>query len=135
MISDIILSILILSGGIFAALGGLGVLRLPDVLIRMHASTKIGTLACGLVIAACAVHFGTTDIIIRAVAIVLFLLLTAPIAAHMIGRAALTIGVPLWRGENAGEGALDIQAPTKRPDAMPPYQRDDIALEDDGPNT
>ncbi|MEX5728683.1 multicomponent Na+:H+ antiporter subunit G [Rhodovulum iodosum] len=94
--SDAITSVLILLGGVFGVLGAVGLLRMPDVLIRMHASTKIGTLACGLIVIAAAVHFGSADITIRAVAILLFLLLTAPIAAHMIGRAAVSTGVALW---------------------------------------
>ena len=99
--SDTVTGILILCGSLFAVIGALGLLRLPDVLIRMHASTKIGTLACGLIMASCAVHFGTSEIIIRAVAVVLFLLLTAPIGAHMIGRSVLSTGVPLWKGKDA----------------------------------
>ncbi|MEM9726698.1 MAG: monovalent cation/H(+) antiporter subunit G [Pseudomonadota bacterium] len=93
---DVLLSVLLISSGAFALLGSVGLLRLPDVLIRMHASTKIGTLACGLVMAAAALHFGTSDSVIRALAIILFLFLTAPIGAHMIGRAAVSSGVPLW---------------------------------------
>lgn len=88
---------LVLVGTIFGLLGAVGLLRMPDVLVRMHASTKLATLACGLTLAAAAVHFGSADVTIRAVAILLFLLLTAPLAAHMIGRAAVTTGVPLWR--------------------------------------
>lgn len=88
---------LVLLGTAFGLLGAVGLLRMPDVLVRMHASTKLATLACGLTLAAAAVHFGSADVTIRAVAILLFLLLTAPLAAHMIGRAAVTTGVPLWR--------------------------------------
>ncbi|MEM7075421.1 MAG: monovalent cation/H(+) antiporter subunit G [Pseudomonadota bacterium] len=98
--SDWVTAILLLSGGIFAVIGSIGLLRLPDVLIRMHASTKIGTLACGLIVAGSAVYFGTPQIVIRAIAIILFLLGTAPIAAHMIGRAAVSTGVPLWRNDD-----------------------------------
>lgn len=100
--SEIIAGTLILLGGVFAVIGALGLVRMPDVLIRMHASTKIGTLACGLIMAASAVVFGTQDIIIRAVAIVLFLLLTAPIGAHMVGRSVILTGVPLWRTGKTG---------------------------------
>lgn len=91
-----ITAFLLLSGGVFAVIGSVGLLRLPDVLIRMHASTKIGTLACGLIIAGSAIFFAEAQITIRVIAIVLFLLLTAPIAAHMIGRAAVSTGVKLW---------------------------------------
>ena len=54
-----ITGLLVLAGGVFALLGGLGMLRLPDVLIRMHASTKIGTLASALTLLGAAAHFGT----------------------------------------------------------------------------
>ena len=96
MILELILSALVLLGGFFALIAGLGILRLPDVLIRMHATTKAGTLASGLVMAAVAAGFGDASTVARAVAIVLFLMLTAPVAAHMIGRAAFRSGVALW---------------------------------------
>ena len=96
--TEIVTALLVLAGGFFALAAALGVLRLPDILIRMHASTKAGTLGCGLILVALAVHFGETDIVARAVAAIVFLLLTAPIAAHMIGRAAYRTGVPLWTG-------------------------------------
>jgi len=96
-----IVGILCLLGGGFALIAGLGVLRLPDVLIRMHASTKAGTLGAGLILAAVAIHFEDAAIAGKAAVAVLFLMLTAPIAAHMIGRAALRQGVSLWRTDPA----------------------------------
>jgi multicomponent Na+:H+ antiporter subunit G len=98
-----IVGILLLLGGFLAFVAALGVLRLPDVLIRMHASTKAGTLACGVVAVAAALHFADSGVTVRAVAIVLFLILTAPVAAHMIGRAAVRIGVPMWKPADARE--------------------------------
>ena len=96
MILELFLSACVLAGGFFAFVAGLGVLRLPDVLIRMHATTKAGTLASGLVMVAVAFGFADAPTIARAAAVVIFLLLTAPVAAHMIGRAAFRSGVPLW---------------------------------------
>lgn len=101
---EIVIGLLCLSGAFFALIAGLGVVRLPDVLIRMHASTKAGPLGSGLILAAVAVHFQELSITTKVVAAVLFLLLTAPIAAHMIGRAALRTGVPLWRTRNDRNG-------------------------------
>jgi multicomponent Na+:H+ antiporter subunit G len=98
--SDVIAGSLIILGGAFAIIGGLGLLRMPDVLIRMHASTKIGTLSTGLILVGCAIVYASPDVIIRAIAIMLFILLTAPIGAHMMGRSVLSTGVPLWKGEN-----------------------------------
>lgn len=95
--AEIIMAALILLGGFFCFVAGLGVLRLPDVLIRMHASTKAGTLGSGLILGAVAIYFADTATITRAVVAILFLLITAPVAAHMIGRAAYRSGVPLWR--------------------------------------
>ncbi|MCV6597825.1 MAG: monovalent cation/H(+) antiporter subunit G [Mangrovicoccus sp.] len=91
MIVTALIMALVIAGGAFAFFAGLGVLRLPGVLNKMHASTKAGTLGCTLTIAAAAVHFGDTSVSVRAIATVLFLLLTAPIAAHMIGRAAYRV--------------------------------------------
>jgi len=104
---ELIVGILILTGGAFGVLGAIGLIRMPDILIRMHASTKIGTLSCGLVVAAAAVHFGDWGTSVRAVLIIVFLVVTAPIASHMIGRAAVTTGVSLWRGAGPGAGRND----------------------------
>lgn len=94
--NDTIVSILIISGGAFAAVAGLGILRLPDVLIRMHASTKAGTLGVGLIVLGVAVHFMTSLVLTKALFIIAFLLLTAPVGAHLVGRAAYRRGLPLW---------------------------------------
>ena len=104
---DTITAIIVLLGALFALIGGLGILRLPDVLIRMHASTKIGTLSTGLILAGCAVVFANPDIIIRVIAIVLFILLTAPIGAHMMGRSVLSTGVPLWKNEDVAQDEVE----------------------------
>lgn len=95
--TELITAFLLIAGGLFAAVAGIGLLRLPDVLIRMHASTKAGTLGAGLMLAAVAVHFAEPGLALRALATIAFLLITAPVAAHMIGRAAYRAGVPLWR--------------------------------------
>lgn len=104
--AEYFIAAMVLLGGFFCFVAGLGILRLPDVLIRMHASTKAGTLGAGLILGAAAVYFGDTATTTRAVAAILFLLLTAPVAAHMIGRAAFKVGVPLWNTK-IEEGAED----------------------------
>lgn len=90
------LALVLGSGFVFVA--GLGVVRMPDFLIRMHASTKAGTLGCGLVIVAVATHFAAGDVAFRAFATTLFLLLTAPVSAHLIGRSAYKSGISLCPG-------------------------------------
>lgn len=93
--TDLIVAALLVAGGAFALVAGIGLFRLPDVIIRMHASTKAGTLGAGLILAAVAVHYDDTAIALRALATIAFLLITAPVSAHMIGRAAYRTGVPL----------------------------------------
>ena len=96
--TEYLIGVLVLLGSFFAFIAALGVVRLPDVLVRMHASTKAGTLSAGLVMLAAALWFWEMSIAFLVVAIVLFLLLTAPVAAHMIGRAAVRTGVKMWTG-------------------------------------
>lgn len=97
MIGEIALAALVILGGFFCLVAGLGILRLPDVLIRMHASTKAGTLGSGLILVAVAFFFADTATVTRALLAIVFLLITAPVAAHMIGRAAFRAGTPLWQ--------------------------------------
>lgn len=93
---DLLVAAFLVGGGVFCAVAGLGVLRLQDVIQRCHAATKAGTLGVGLVVLAVALYFHEVDVTTRAIAIFAFLLLTAPVGAHMIGRAAYRTGVPLW---------------------------------------
>jgi multicomponent Na+:H+ antiporter subunit G len=74
---------------------GLGLVRMPDLLTRMHASSKAGTLGAALVLAAAAVRLGEIGVTVRAALVVLFLFLTAPVASHLIARAGYRTGVPL----------------------------------------
>ena len=94
--NEVIVSVLIVLGGGFAAVAGLGLLRLPDVFIRMHASTKAGTLGVGLIVLGVAVNFASSLVLTKAVLIIAFLLLTAPVGAHLIARAAYRRGTRLW---------------------------------------
>lgn len=96
LLLDLMVALLLVAGGVFAAVAGLGILRLQDVLQRTHAATKAGTLGVGLVVLAVALFFHSIGVTTRAVAIFAFLLMTAPVGAHMIGRAAYRTHVPLW---------------------------------------
>lgn len=112
--NDLAAAVLLVAGGAFCAVAGIGLLRLPDVLVRMHASTKAGTLGVGLVVIAAALHFADAEVAVKAILIVVFLLLTAPVGAHLIGRAAYRSGTPLWEGtviderDRLGRGAGSV---------------------------
>jgi multicomponent Na+:H+ antiporter subunit G len=87
---------LMVVGATFGLLAAIGVLRMPDVFLRMHASTKSATLGIALIMLGASLYFGILAVTARSLAVVLFLFTTAPIAAHMIGRAAYFSRVPLW---------------------------------------
>ncbi|MCI5226588.1 MAG: monovalent cation/H(+) antiporter subunit G [Candidatus Electrothrix sp. AX2] len=89
-------TLLITIGSLFILLAGVGLVRMPDLFLRMSASTKAATLGVGTTLLGVAVYFNDFATFIRAGAIIVFLLLTAPVAAHLIGRAAYQDGVPLW---------------------------------------
>lgn len=93
---EVVTGVLMLFGSGFALISALGILRMPDVYIRMHAATKAGTLGAGLMLLALAVFFGDLGLMVEALSVVTFLLLSAPVAAHAIGRSAYLGGVPLW---------------------------------------
>ncbi|MBC7086078.1 MAG: monovalent cation/H(+) antiporter subunit G [Methanomethylovorans sp.] len=86
-----------LIGLVFVFLGMLGLIRLPDVYNRLHTTAKIGTVGAFGVMLSILIRAGFTPIGVKAIAVGLFLLLTAPIAAHMITRAAHRHGVGLCK--------------------------------------
>lgn len=90
-------------------LAALGIFRMPDTFTRMQAATKAATLGCGCLLLAVALHFGETAVTARALLVVIFLFLTAPVAAHVIARATYRAGVALWEHTVLDELARDRQ--------------------------
>jgi multicomponent Na+:H+ antiporter subunit G len=80
--------VLLVVGTLFMLIAAIGLVRMPDLFLRMSAATKASTLGILCMLCATALHFGDMVIALRVLAIASFLYLTAPIAAHMIGRAA-----------------------------------------------
>src|SRR3954454_18807558 len=96
--SERISAVLLVVGALFMLLAGLGVLRLPDLFMRLQAATKASTLGVGCLLLGAAVHFQELGVTTRAVLVIAFFFLTAPVGAHVIARAAYAVGVPLWEG-------------------------------------
>jgi multicomponent Na+:H+ antiporter subunit G len=95
---DVLAGLLLLAGASFMFIAALGAARMPDLMTRMHATTKAGVLGAGLMLAGVAVYFAEAGVLARAIAIIGFTTLTAPVAAHAIGRAGYFVGVPFWEG-------------------------------------
>ena len=93
---EFVTSFFLIIGAGFMLVAGLGLWRMPDLLTRMHATTKAGVLGAGLLLVGVGVYFWEVNVLVRVVAVIGFIMLTAPVAAHMIGRAGYFVGVPLW---------------------------------------
>lgn len=98
-----IAAFLLLAGSALCLLAAIGVLRLPDFFMRMHAATKAGVAGCGLVLAGVAAFDGSLETATKVGIAIAFLLLTTPVAGHLLGRAAYVSGVPLWAGTTEDE--------------------------------
>ena len=94
---EVVASVLLLAGVFLAVVAGIGLVRLPDVFSRMHAATKPATLGLLLVVLGGVVVMQDTSNSAKLLLVAAFQFLTAPVAAHMIGRAAY----------RSGTGALD----------------------------
>lgn len=92
----VISGVLLVIGGAFALVACIGLVRFPDLYTRIHAASKAGTLGSGLILLALAVESAQFDVVTRALAGVVFLLLTAPVSAHLLARAAYVVGVRPW---------------------------------------
>ena len=95
---DIITGLIVLVGAVFSLVAAMGILRFPDIYSRSHAASKAGPLGSGLILGALAIYSGELGVVTRAIAAFLFLLLTAPIGAHLLARAAYFVGHKPWRG-------------------------------------
>lgn len=119
-------------GALFTLLAAVGVLRLPDLFTRMQASTKSATLGVSCMMVAALVHFGDLAVSARALLIVGALFLTAPVAAHAIGRAAYRRGVELWEGTVFDELREHLEEKRRRlgGDDRPSRDHDDPETDD-----
>lgn len=93
----IVVGVLMLLGAGMTFLAAVGLLRMPDLYLRASAGTKATTLGVAATLLATALFFDDLGVTSRSVAIILFVFLTAPVAAHMIGRAAYLSNTPMWR--------------------------------------
>lgn len=92
-IAQIFIVIFLLIGGAFLLIGSIGLFRLPDFYMRLHAPTKASTLGIGSILIASIIFYSLNGegLSIKEFLITLFIFLTAPITAHMLSKAALHV--------------------------------------------
>jgi multicomponent Na+:H+ antiporter subunit G len=91
-VRDVVSAVLLLTGVALAAVAALGLVRFPDVFSRMHAATKPSTLGLLLITVGAAVRMEEGSDAVKLLLVAAFQFVTAPVAAHMIGRAAYRSG-------------------------------------------
>jgi multicomponent Na+:H+ antiporter subunit G len=111
---EVVTAVVWLAGSVFALLAAVGVLRMPDVFTRMQASTKASTLGLGCLLIGAALQMGDFAALIRVACIGAFVLLTTPVAGHVIARASYYAEVPLWEGTVLDERQRDTQRESQK---------------------
>ncbi len=93
-----VVAVLIVVGSFFLLVGTIGLLRLPDVYNRLHATSKATTLGAASILLAGFAYFVPEGAALTSLVGIVFLFLTAPTGAHMISRSAQKMGLPLGFG-------------------------------------
>lgn len=103
LVREIVSCVFILVGVMFMLIASIGLLRFPDFYIRMSAITKGATLGLGLILIGMGIYFNKPDVLLKVLAITAFTFITAPVAAHVIGRTAVQNRIPFWNRTNISE--------------------------------
>jgi multicomponent Na+:H+ antiporter subunit G len=90
---DLLSAICLLAGSLLAVIGGVGLIRLPDLFSRMHGAGITDTLGAGLILLGLMFQAGLSLITLKLIMILAFLYLTSPTATHALAQSALTHGL------------------------------------------
>jgi len=113
---DLISAVLMLLGAVFMLISAIGMIRLPDFYIRNSASTKSVVLGVLLILLGVGLHYNEILIFIEIFAILFFIFLISPLAAHIIARAAVITKVAFWEKTNLEELASYEEEQTEEPE-------------------
>ena len=100
---DILSWILIVIGGFFIVVGGIGLIRLPDVFCRMHAASLTETLGAGALVGGLMIQAGWTLITVKLLLVFAFLLFTSPTSTFALANAAWRSGVRPFTSDEPDE--------------------------------
>lgn len=96
--TNLLICVLSTIGALAILFASIGILRMPDFYLRLSVTVKAATLGVGLFLACAGIIFPDVSVTTKAIAIAFFLILTSPIAAHMISRTAYYKEVRIWKG-------------------------------------
>ena len=99
----VVSGLLLLTGALFTVIGGIGILRMPDVITRMHAAGITDTIGAGTTIAGLMIIAGWSLLLVKLAVLLVFLLLLSPTASHALARATIHGTRRPWLG-GPGDG-------------------------------
>jgi multicomponent Na+:H+ antiporter subunit G len=100
LVIDVLSWALILTGGAFGIIGGIGLLRLPDFFSRIHAASVTDSMCAPCIIAGLMLQAGLTLVSVKLLFLVVFLFLTSPTASHALAKAAVHGGLKPGAGHD-----------------------------------
>ncbi|MEM8622684.1 MAG: monovalent cation/H(+) antiporter subunit G [Pseudomonadota bacterium] len=103
LVVEILAALCLVAGGLLCFAAGLGIVRFQDVFLRMHAATKAGTLGLMFIVLALCLVAPGLETAIKAGLVSVFMIITAPVGSHLIGRAAFRTAAPFWSGTGVDE--------------------------------
>lgn len=112
---EVTASVLILAGATLTLLAAIGLFRFGDLFARMHAATKPATLGLTLILAGVVLVMPGTEPVAKLVLVILLQFVTAPIGAHLLGRAAYRSGERLKPGTWLDEESARLRESNDRP--------------------
>ena len=107
---DILSWVLLFGGGLFVLIGGIGIMRLPDLYTRMHAASLTDTMGTVMILFGIMLQAGLSLAAVKLAAIAVFLLLTGPTATYALANAAMLSGLR----------PVDVEMPPNLPEDMQP---------------
>lgn len=126
-ILDILTGVFLLLGGFLSVAAGVGLLRFPDAIARLHATTKPQILGLAFILLAIALQERQLSTILLLIFLLIFQMITAPVSAHMIARAG-------YRGGIIAPQSLLVDELEQAIDAAPEFDNshDATPSDDDG---
>jgi len=119
LVPELLISAIIVGGGVFTLIGSIGLLRLDDIFQRMHSPTKATTLGVGLVLLASSASawFFQGVVSVHEILVAALLFVSAPVSAHLVARVALHQGLGDQTGLDQGVTHPDAPSTREGPDA------------------
>lgn len=114
-VRDYVAFAFLMIGSLLVLLAAIGVVRMPDLFLRMSAASKGASLGVAFILVGAVLNFDDVGAASRAGATILFIFLTVPVAAHLIGRAGYMSGVELWKGTRMDELGAEHERRASQP--------------------